>query len=300
MQNSRTVAQLVKAVPASDGAGVKLKRIMSQPPHRLMDPFLMLDELKADSEESLGGGFPPHPHRGIETISCMLLGGFRHEDHMGNRREVGNGGMQWMKSGRGVIHSEMPLPENNRLHGFQIWLNMPRHNKMDAPEYLGINGNDIPEWPLEHGTSHGECDGKSYGKSYGKCRVLVGSLEDGSKHIKAPVVRDKTRALILDVQVKMNGRINLPVAVSKSMIYVYQGAVNVVGHDSVTTVEASTLAVLSESGDLEITANEDSGFILLGGEPLNEPVVQSGPFVMNSEDEIEQAFQAYQAGVLTD
>ena len=284
MSAARSVIHSIDAVPASDGAGVQLKRIMSQPPHQLMDPFLMLDELKADHKEALGGGFPPHPHRGIETISCMLVGGFRHEDHMGNRREVGNGGIQWMKSGRGVIHSEMPLPEQDRLHGFQIWLNMPRRAKMDDPQYLDIDRDAIPEWPLPEG----------------KCRVLVGSLKNNDIQVQAPVVRQETQALMLDVQMEAGDRVVLPVTLSKAMIYVYQGLVNVAGSDSVISVGQSTLAVLSESGDLELTASEQSGFLVLAGEPLNEPVVQSGPFVMNTREEIEQAFQAYRAGELVD
>ncbi|MCW7551530.1 pirin family protein [Endozoicomonas gorgoniicola] len=282
MNSTRSVIHSVDAVPASDGAGVQLKRIMSQPPHQLMDPFLMLDELKADHKEALGGGFPPHPHRGIETISCMLVGGFRHEDHMGNRREVGNGGIQWMKSGRGVIHSEMPLPEQDRLHGFQVWLNMPRRAKMDDPQYLDIDREAIPEWPLPEG----------------KCRVLVGSLKNNDIQVQAPVVRQETQALMLDVQMEAGDRVVLPVTLSKAMIYVYQGVVNVAGSDSVISVGQSTLAVLSESGDLELTASEQSGFLVLAGEPLNEPVVQSGPFVMNTREEIEQAFQEYRAGEL--
>ncbi|AMO57294.1 hypothetical protein GZ77_16130 [Endozoicomonas montiporae] len=282
MKSTRSVIHCIDAVPASDGAGVQLKRIMSQPPHRLMDPFLMLDELKADDNESLGGGFPPHPHRGIETISCMLVGGFRHEDHMGNRREVGNGGMQWMNSGRGVIHSEMPLPEQDRLHGFQVWLNIPRQAKMSDPQYLDVNRADIPEWILPDG----------------KCRVLVGALHNEETQIQAPVVREGTQALMLDVNINTNGRLVLPVTTSKVMIYVYHGSVNVVGNESVIPVNQSSLAVLSESGDLELTASEESGFIVLAGEPLNEPVVQSGPFVMNSDEEIEQAFVDYREGRL--
>ena len=282
MSITRSVIHSIDAVPASDGAGVQLKRIMSQPPHQLMDPFLMLDELKADHKDALGEGFPPHPHRGIETISCMLVGGFRHEDHMGNRREVGNGGMQWMKSGRGVIHSEMPLPEQDRLHGFQVWLNMPRRAKMDDPQYLDIDRDAIPEWPLPEG----------------KCRVLLGSLKNNDIQVQAPVVRQQTQALMLDVQMEAGDRVVLPVTLSKAMIYVYQGLVNVAGSDSVISVGQSTLAVLSKSGDLELTASEQSGFMVLAGEPLNEPVVQSGPFVMNTHEEIEQAFQEYRAGEL--
>ena len=284
MKNTRNVMHRIDAVPASDGAGVQLQRIMSQPPHRLMDPFLMLDELKAEDEEALGGGFPPHPHRGVETISCMLVGGFRHEDHMGNRREVGNGGMQWMKSGRGVIHSEMPLPEQGRLHGFQIWLNMPRDTKMDNPEYRDVDRNGIPEFLLPDG----------------KCRVLLGSIQGDETLVKAPVVREHTQALMLDVHIKANGRVVLSINSSKVMIYVYQGAVNVVGNESVTSVDQSSLAVMSESGNLVMTASDHSGLLVLAGEPLNEPVVQSGPFVMNTQNEIEQAFADYREGRLTE
>ncbi|UYM17051.1 pirin family protein [Endozoicomonas euniceicola] len=282
MNSTRSVVHSIDAVPASDGAGVQLKRIMSQPPHQLMDPFLLLDELQADHRDALGGGFPPHPHRGIETISCMLVGGFRHEDHMGNRREVGNGGMQWMKSGRGVIHSEMPVPEQDRLHGFQLWLNMPRKAKMDDPQYMDIDRDAIPEWPL----------------SEGKCRVLVGALQNDDIRVQAPTVREDTQALVLDVKVDAGGRVILPVTPGKVMIYVYRGVVNVAGSDSVISIGESTLAVLSESGDLELTASEQSGLLVLAGEPLNEPVVQSGPFVMNTREEIERAFQDYRTGEL--
>lgn len=191
--------------------------------------------------------------------------------------------MQWMKSGRGVIHSEMPVPEQDRLHGFQVWLNMPRRAKMDDPQYLDIDRDAIPEWPLPEG----------------KCRVLLGSLQKNDIQVQAPVVRQETQALILDVQMKARDRVVLPVTPRKAMIYVYQGVVNVAGSDSVISVGQSTLAVLSESGDLELTASEQSGFMVLAGEPLNEPVVQSGPFVMNTREEIEQAFQDYRTGRLT-
>lgn len=131
----RTITRIVDAQPASDGDGVKLKRVMGQLSHELMDPFLMLDEFRSDAGEGLGGGFPLHPHRCIETVSIMLKGGFRHEDHMGNRREVSSGGMQWMRAGKGVIHSEMPVTDGQELHGFQLWLNLPAKDKMSEPEY---------------------------------------------------------------------------------------------------------------------------------------------------------------------
>ncbi|MGI9274407.1 MAG: pirin family protein [Endozoicomonas sp.] len=278
----RGIQEVLEAVPASDGAGVRLKRVMALQARELMDPFLMLDEIRADSEDELGAGFPPHPHRGIETISCMLKGGFRHEDHMGNRREVNNGGMQWMTAGRGVIHSEMPLPEQGTLHGFQIWLNLPADRKMVAPDYHDVRAEEIPEVSFDGGRG----------------RILAGQLQlDGTEYLGA-VQRDVTDPLVLDINMNGNGRLLLPVNAEKLMVYVYRGQVSIECDGSSGTLQESALGILSDTGDLEITAAADSGFLVLGGTPLNESVVQHGPFVMNTREEIDQAISDYREGRL--
>ena len=273
----RDLEDVIKSVPASDGAGVSLKRILDQ----RMDPFLMLDEIKAGNEQVLGNGFPSHPHRGIETISCMLVGGFRHEDHMGNRREVKSGGMQWMTAGRGVIHSEMPLPEQGRLHGFQLWLNLPAKKKMTPPSYLDVQPEDILVAPLPGG----------------QCRVLAGSIViDGSEY-KGAVERGITSPLVLDIQLDQPGQLALPVPLQKLMVYVYQGSLTIAGEKPGTVAECS-LGILGDGEELSVTNNRKTGFLLLGGAPLNEPVVQHGPFVMNSREEIDQAIKDYREGTL--
>lgn len=279
MTQARSLLELVSARPASDGAGVKLKRVMGSGQHKLMDPFLMLDEIRTDGSGDLGAGFPAHPHRGIETVSYMKLGGFRHEDHLGNQRSIESGGVQWMKSGKGIVHSEMPILENNELHGFQIWLNMPAARKMSDPEYLDISENNFPVL---------SCEGWS-------ARLLVGEVELDGRQLSAPLKREVTDALLLDVSLKQDSTIKLPLSHKKLMVYVYEGEVKL-QTDTDQLISQSELAVFAEGDELVVSAECQADFLILAGKPLNEPVVQYGPFVMNSREEVMQAVREYQSG----
>ncbi|WP_062265871.1 pirin family protein [Endozoicomonas arenosclerae] len=283
MTEVRSLLEVVSARPASDGAGVKLKRVMGTGSHQLMDPFLMLDEIKADGSGDLGAGFPAHPHRGIETLSYMKVGGFRHEDHLGNQRTIQSGGVQWMKSGRGIVHSEMPVPENDQLHGFQIWLNMPAAQKMSPPEYSDIKASDLPVFS-EAGWSG---------------RLLLGELEIDGEQLSAPLKREITEPLLLDLVFDGNGTMTLPLSQKKLMVFVYRGQVKV-GSKSGRIIGNSELGVFSEGDELELSAEEKAGVLILAGNPLNEPVVQYGPFVMNTREEVMQAVQEYQRGEFLD
>ncbi len=275
----RDVVQTVKAVPASDGAGVQLKRVMGRLNHQTMDPFLMLDEIHSTDGDGLAGGFPSHPHRGMETISIMLKGGFQHEDHMGNVEEIGSGGVQWMRAGRGVIHSEMPIAENRQLHGFQLWLNLPGTEKMSDPDYLGLSPEEIPMVRLPNAS----------------CRLIAGKLLVNGEEHRGAVERAATRPLIVDVRLSEDSTTHFPVDCEKAMFYVYSGSVSVSGS---TSIGAGHLVVLGSGDTLALKNHSEAGLLLLGGTPLNEPVVQYGPFVMNTEQEVRQAMEDYKNGVL--
>lgn len=276
---ARGLIELVPARPASDGAGVKLKRVMGSGQHKLMDPFLMLDEIRADGSGDLGAGFPAHPHRGIETVSYMKMGGFRHEDHLGNQRSIKSGGVQWMKSGKGIVHSEMPVLENDQLHGFQIWLNMPAARKMSDPEYLDISVENFPVLSFEGWSA----------------RLLLGEVEIDGRQLSAPLKREVTDALLLDVSLKAGSTIKLPIGDKKLMVYVYEGQVKLQASTG-QVISQSELAVFGQGDGLELSAESQAGFLILAGKPLNEPVVQYGPFVMNSREEVMQAVREYQSG----
>lgn len=276
---ARGLIELVPARPASDGAGVKLKRVMGSGQHKLMDPFLMLDEIRADGSGDLGAGFPAHPHRGIETVSYMKMGGFRHEDHLGNQRSIKSGGVQWMKSGKGIVHSEMPVLENDQLHGFQIWLNMPAARKMSDPEYLDISVENFPVLSFEGWSA----------------RLLLGEVEIDGRQLSAPLKREVTDALLLDVSLKAGSTIKLPIGDKKLMVYVYEGQVKLQASTG-QVISQSELAVFGQGDGLELGTESQAGFLILAGKPLNEPVVQYGPFVMNSREEVMQAVREYQSG----
>ncbi|WP_257281037.1 MULTISPECIES: pirin family protein [unclassified Endozoicomonas] len=276
---ARGLIELVPARPASDGAGVKLKRVMGSGQHKLMDPFLMLDEIRADGSGDLGAGFPAHPHRGIETVSYMKMGGFRHEDHLGNQRSIKSGGVQWMKSGKGIVHSEMPVLENDQLHGFQIWLNMPAARKMSDPEYLDISVENFPVLSFEGWSA----------------RLLLGEVEIDGRQLSAPLKREVTDALLLDVSLKAGSTIKLPIGDKKLMVYVYEGQVKLQASTG-QVISQSELAVFAQGDGLELGTESQAGFLILAGKPLNEPVVQYGPFVMNSREEVMQAVREYQSG----
>lgn len=276
---SRSVERLVNGVATSDGAGVKLTRVLTQPLQRRLDPFLMLDAFGTDQPEDYIGGFPDHPHRGFETITYMIAGRMRHRDSAGNEGLLENGGVQWMTAGRGVIHSELPEQEDGRMEGFQLWLNLPAHDKMRAPWYR-----DIPAAQLPHFRTAQGVEGV----------VIAGVAHD----VPGAVQRAGTEPLYLDVALPAGAdfRQALP-AGHNAFIYVYRGSVSVAG----TLVSARQMAILTNqlADGVELqNASAASQVLIIAGKPLNEPIAQYGPFVMNTQEELRQAVQDFQSGRL--
>ncbi|WNJ97865.1 pirin family protein [Vibrio ruber] len=279
MSNVRQIHQIIPAQPTSDGDGVKIRRVAGFN-HKQFSPFLMLDELKSDERADYVGGFPPHPHRGIETLTYMMQGHFQHRDHMGNVGELRSGGAQWMAAGRGVIHSEMPMMEDGSLHGFQIWINQPAKNKMQPAQYHDFQPEVITEY------THDET---------GLLRVLAGQTAIADQTLSGPLLQTGVPLLVADWRANQGQSLDLKIPQQhQAMIYVYRGEVQL----SSRVVKAGEFALLTE-GDCLIAQNNtttDSGMLILAGEPIHEPVVHYGPFVMNSYAEIEQAINDYNSG----
>lgn len=272
----RDITGITASRPTSDGAGVSINRLTGFGSRLNMDPFLMLDEIRSDNEDEYKAGFPPHPHRGFETITYMLAGGFAHRDSMGNEGSISTGGAQWMTAGSGVIHSEMPLPgDDPMMHGFQFWLNLPAAEKMQAPAYRDIQGAEVVEFQQDDA----------------QLRLVAGDVAGRS----GVVTGKTTRALLADVRIPAGGVARLPYDTGlSSQFYVYQGSVRI----GDTVVQSGELASLGEGDGLMLTAAESTGLLLFGGLPLNEPVAHHGPFVMNTAAEIDQAVREYQQGTL--
>ena len=275
----RTVTRILEGRPTSDGAGVKLRRVFS--PGQKLDPFLLLDEFNSDTAADYIGGFPPHPHRGFETVTYMLDGEMLHEDHLGNTGRLTSGSVQWMTAARGIIHSEMPQQVQGRMRGFQLWLNLPAAEKMKDPSYRDVAPADIPQVSL------GEWSVK----------VIAGSLVHGGVVTAGAIAGGSTDPLYLDVNLTPGGSIEVPVAAGHTaMAYVYEGEAKL----GDVPVGAGRLAVLSD-GDRVVLSSGGEGvrLLLLAGRPLGERVAQYGPFVMNTAEELEQAMRDYREGRLT-
>jgi len=276
---TRTLQYVIESLPTTDGAGVKLRRSLGG--KRRLDPFLMLDEFSSDSPEDYIAGFPPHPHRGFETVTYMLDGHLRHEDHLGHVGELKSGGVQWMTAGRGIIHSEMPQQEQGRLRGFQLWINLPAREKMKEPSYRDIQPAEIPQadWP-----------------GGGSVKIIAGTLAAGGEAIPGPIQGLATEPLFLDIALDAGGEFSQPVDSQKNaFVYPYEGSVRIGG----ASLASHQAGVLSAGGRIDVSAGpEGARFLLLAGHPLGEPVVQHGPFVMNTQEEIEQAVKDYQSGEL--
>ena len=277
----RSLQGVIRAIPASDGAGVKLMRSLGQNQMARLDPFLMLDCFSSEEASDYIAGFPAHPHRGFETVTYMLDGHMRHEDHLGNVGELKSGGAQWMTAGRGIIHSEMPQQESGRMRGFQLWINLPAKEKMKPAGYRDIQADEIPRAELANG---------------GWVKVVAGTAEVDGTEIQGPIGGITTQPLFVDVSLASAGafRQKLPEGHS-AFVYPYEGKI-AIGSDWLTSHSAGVLS----AGDA-VTIRSNGGpakFLLLAAHPLREPVVQYGPFVMNSREEIEQAIADYQAGTL--
>jgi redox-sensitive bicupin YhaK (pirin superfamily) len=283
---TRTLQQIIESVPTSDGAGVKLRRSLGRSQQLRLDPFLMLDEFSSDNADDYMAGFPNHPHRGFETVTYMLDGHMLHEDHMGNRGDLKSGDVQWMTAGRGIIHSEMPQQESGRMRGFQLWINLPAREKMKPAGYRDIPASQIPVADLPDG---------------GRVRVIAGTLDIDGRSIKGPMQGLATEPVYFDVELPAGAVFTHPVRGGhNAFVYVYEGGVEIGPSGSARPLKTHGAGVLSPGDRIEVKASsEGARFILLAGRPLNEPVVQYGPFVMNTREEIEQAIRDYQTGQLT-
>jgi hypothetical protein len=274
---TRKIQQIIDSVPASDGAGVRLRRSLGRADHLRVDPFLMLDEFSSENPDDYVAGFPSHPHRGFETVTYLLDGHMLHEDHLGNRGNLTSGAVQWMTAGRGIIHSEMPQQENGRMRGFQLWINLPAKEKMKPAGYRDIQPDEIPVVELPGG---------------GRAKVIAGTLNGTA----GPIQGGSTEPLYWDVELKPGEKLETKIPETLSVyIYPFEGSVEI--GDRVLKTHSG--GVLGSGDRVEIRAGaDDARFLLLAGRPIREPIVQHGPFVMNTRAEIEQAIRDYQNGVL--
>jgi redox-sensitive bicupin YhaK (pirin superfamily) len=273
----RQVARVVRGRPTSDGAGVKLTRVIGQADLEMLDPFLLLDEFRSDSAGDYIGGFPEHPHRGFETVTYMLAGRMRHGDNQGNSGLLTPGSVQWMTAGRGIVHSEMPEQEDGLIWGFQLWVNLPAKDKMTAPRYQDIAPERIPEVALQGATA----------------RVIAGALGD----TRGPVQDVATAPLYLDLRLQAGAQLDVPVpAGHNAFVYVYEGQATI-GDGAARELVRGDLGVLGDGETVHMSAGDaPTKLILVAGRPLNEPVAKYGPFVMNTPQQIQQAIEDYRSG----
>lgn len=284
----RTIEKIITAQASSDGDGVKIARSIGSRELVDINPFLLLDELRSDDAADYIGGFPSHPHRGFETVTYMLAGQMRHKDSAGNEGVIRAGDIQWMTAGSGIIHSEMPEQTEGRLWGFQFWINLPAEQKMRAPRYQEIASQDIPEVILDNG----------------KVRVLSGEINSASdQKTSNKKIRDEktsgaikdiaTQPLLLDVQLNEGcWQTHLP-SQHVALVYIYRGEAKI----DDKKISAQQLAILSAGDEIHLQANNQSfGALILAATPINEPIVRSGPFVMNTQEELQQAYNDYRSG----
>ena len=287
--STRHLQRVIPGVDTSDGAGVRLRRSIGATPGLRLDPFLMLDQFGTDNPDDYIAGFPPHPHRGFETVTYMIDGHMRHEDHLGNIGELKSGGVQWMTAGRGVIHSEMPQQAEGRMRGFQLWINLPARDKMQPAGYRDIPADQIPTVPLA-------------GDGY--LKVIAGQATHDGAVLAGPVNPRPgamaTDPLYLDLRLAPGAVFQHAVTAGhNALLYVYEGSLQVGEGDAVRELPTHAAGVLSDGDTVTITAGAEGGrYVLIAGRPLGEPVVQYGPFVMNTREEIEQALDDYRNGRL--
>lgn len=284
----RNVEKIVTGIATSDGAGVSLTRIIGQPNLPRLDPFLMLDFFGSDNPGEYIAGFPAHPHRGFQTVTYMLAGKMRHKDSVGNNGLIEAGGIQWMNAGKGIIHEEMPEQEEGLLKGFQLWVNLPASEKLSAPNYQDITPDKVPTVNIDDA----------------EVKVLAGQVSG----VIGPVKTTAVAPTFLDVE--LSGNVSIDISEGDSaFIYVYEGDVAILDNSGERKLlKCGQLAVLSQQGnavrlsssnEAQKVSKEEAKFILVSGKPIKEPIVQYGPFVMNTQQEIVQAFNDYQNGVLT-
>ncbi|OYY66093.1 MAG: hypothetical protein B7Y51_02085 [Burkholderiales bacterium 28-67-8] len=279
IDHPRRIERLIAGHATSDGAGVKLTRVLTQDLQRRLDPYLMLDAFGSDDPDDYIAGFPDHPHRGFETITYMIAGRMLHRDSAGHEGLLDNGGMQWMTAGRGVIHSEIPQQQDGRMEGFQLWLNLAARDKMNAPWYRDFKADELPKFVTPGGAAVTVIAGTSHG-------------------VSGAVTRDVTAPLFVDVNLTAGSRFEqtLPPG-HNAFVYVYRGAVTIAGQ-SVPAQRMAILANDAEADGVVIESDGDAHLLLIAGQPLGEPIAQHGPFVMNTQQEIAQAVADFRAGRL--
>ena len=275
----RTIEHIITGAETSDGAGVKLTRVLTQNLQQRLDPFLMLDNFHSDDPDDYIAGFPDHPHRGFETVTYMIAGHMRHRDNAGHEGLLQNGGVQWMTAGRGIIHSEMPEQEDGVMEGFQLWLNLPARSKMIPAWYRDIPKSEIPEYLTPEGVS---------------VRVIAGT----SNGITGAMTREDTEPLYIDIDLPAGSTFSTMIpATHNAFVYVYRGAITISGK-ALGENRMGILANTPQADGVTLSATVPAKAILVSGKPLGEPIMQHGPFVMNTKEEIYQAIRDYQEGRL--
>lgn len=271
----RTIDQIVAPVATSDGAGVKMLRAIGTQSLDYLDPFLLLDKFGSEKGTDYIAGFPDHPHRGFETVTYMLNGKMRHRDNAGNEGLLESGGAQWMTAGKGIVHSEMPEQTDGLMQGFQLWVNLPASHKMMQPRYQDLNPDDIPSRELE---------------GVGSVKVIAGEVFD----LKGPVSDVITNPLFIDVTLKAKAELTIPVSAGQtSFLYLFEGGIHLDCED----IPTDRLVILEDGEEVTLKGGTNGGrFVLLAANPINEPMARYGPFVMNTREEIYQAFEDYEAG----
>lgn len=272
--STRSLVKIIRSHDTSDGDGVRIKRLalFNEP---LTDPFLMLDQLSSDNPDDFIGGFPPHPHRGMETLTYLRHGSLEHRDHMGNKGMIHSGGAQWMSAARGVIHSEMPAREMQQLFGWQLWINLPAAEKMQDPDYRDVQASEMPVLNTEHA----------------KVKAIGGSWQIDSQDLVGPLDNLAAQAGYLDVELNAGGSIRIDTKQPRLIVLVYEGQLDISEHAT-----ERHLLIFDESGSLELSSSKGAKFLVLAGTPIKEPVAHYGPFVMNTMDEIHQAINDYNSG----
>ncbi|MCX6303580.1 MAG: pirin family protein [Bacteroidetes bacterium] len=278
MENIRKINRIIKGQATSDGAGVKLTRILGHNTQDILDPFLMLDFFGSDNPDDFMAGFPSHPHRGIETVTYMLDGKVEHSDSMGNSGVIGKGDIQWMTAGSGIIHEEMPKYEGGRMHGFQLWVNLPSASKMIAPRYQDIPAGKIPVVELEN-------------KS--RVKVLAGTFNG----VKGPVENIVADPEYFDVEMPENASLLIPVATDHTVFsFLYEGAASF-DENLKNSLHAGEGVLFGEGENVRVqTGASTARFILIAGKPIGEPVAWNGPIVMNTQEELNVAFRELRSG----
>ena len=270
------IKKIVKSIETSDGAGVKLKRSIGTPEADYIDPFLMLDEFGSENKDDYVAGFPPHPHRGIETVTYMLKGKFEHEDGTGAKGTMSSGDVQWMKTGRGIIHSEMPAMSDGQLLGFQLWINMPAKFKKNKPEYIYIKNKELGTFSDDEKV----------------VKVIAGKFKD----IEGPEKNHNVEPIYFHIVLKNEKEFTCEVPEGhNSFIYLLKGQIKV-GKTNHEKINDSNLILLKQGKNLQIKAEKESEFLFIAGKPIGEPIARGGPFVMNTKAEIIEAINDYQNG----